>query len=137
LRIAEAGLPASAATAAATTAAATTTTATATAATTAASAAEAATTAAGRLGSSFVHVDGATIHFSAVQLRNGRLGIALFGHFDEGEATRLPGVTIRNDIHALDVSVLGECGMQVLLRGLIAQIPDKNIGHLKCSFVKL
>jgi hypothetical protein len=133
-------LPAAATAAATTASAAATTTAaaaTATTAATTAAAAEATTTAAGRLGPSFVHVDGAPVEFGAIQLGNGRFGIALFGHFDEGEAARLPGVTIRNDVDALDVPVLGECGMQVLLRGLVAEVPDKNVGHQKCSFVRV
>jgi hypothetical protein len=118
----------------ATTAAASTTAATA-AAPTAASKPAAPTTS--RFRTSFVHIDRASVHLGAVQLRNRRFRIALFGHFNESETARLPGIAIGDDIDPLHVAILREGGVQVLLGGLIAKVPDKNIGHQNCSLIDL
>jgi hypothetical protein len=50
-------------------------------------------------------------------------------HFYEGEATRLPRITVRYDINSLHATVGGESGMQVILRCLITEVSDKYVGH--------
>jgi hypothetical protein len=109
------------------TAAATTTTAAATAAAPTAAAAAAA----GRLWTRFVNVQGATVHFGPVQLGNRRLGIPLLRHFHEGEAAWLTAVAIGYDVNSLHTAVLRKCVLQVFLRGLVAQISDKDVRHTK------
>ena len=72
--------------------------------------AAASTAAAAALGlrTGFIHIERAAIEFGAVQLRESGFGIALFRHFDEGEAAGLPCVTIGDDADALNGAVLGE-----------------------------
>jgi hypothetical protein len=115
----------------------TTTAATIAAATTAAFAtttAITATAAALGLWPSFVYVKRTAIEFRAVEMGNGCLRSLRIGHFDERETTGLPGVTIRNDIYTLHTAILGECGMQVILRCLITEVSDKYVGHSFGSF---
>jgi hypothetical protein len=118
-------LPAVPAVSAATATAATATTA----ATTTAAESTATTTATRRLGTSFVHVERAAVHFRSVQLGNRILRIAFFGHFHEGKPARLPCVPVRHNIYTLDVAVLCKRRVQFVLRGLIAQISDKDVCH--------
>ena len=69
------------------------------------------------------------MQFGSVQLRNRLLRVLRIGHFDEREATRLTGVPIRNDIDLFDIAELGKGCEQVLLRGLEAEVADKNLAH--------
>src|SRR5947209_4877522 len=87
------------------------------------------TAAAGGLGPRFVHVHGAAVQLGAVQLRDRRLGIASFRHFDKCESARLTAVAIRHDVHALHVPVLGKYTMQLVLSSPIAEVPYKDVGH--------
>jgi hypothetical protein len=121
-----ANLPALSPSAAATTAVATAAFATATT--------ETATAAALGLRPGFVHIEGTAIEFRAVEMSNSCLRSLRIGHFYECETTGLAGVTIRNDIYALHTAVLGECGMQVILRSLITEVSDKYVGHSFGSF---
>src|SRR5438270_12440693 len=68
-----------------------------------------------RLGTSFVYVERTAVQFLAVELRNGRLGFAPVCHFHERESTRLPCVTIGNNVHPLHRSILREGCVQFLL----------------------
>jgi hypothetical protein len=86
-------------------------------------------TPAGRFRARFVHVEGAAIQFGSVQLSDGRLRFLRVGHFYEGEAAGLAGVPVRDDIHSFNVAELGKSREQVLLRGLEAEIADKNVAH--------
>jgi hypothetical protein len=115
--------------AAATAASATTTAATATAATTATT-----TTATGRLRARFVNVQRATIHFGSVKLGNCRFGVPLFRHFHEGKAPWLTAVAIGYDVNSLNAAVLCKRVLQIFLRGLVAQISDKDVRHTASSF---
>jgi hypothetical protein len=115
--------PSAAATAAIATAAALATTTT-----------ETATAAALGLRPSFIDVQCTAIEFRAVEMSNGCLRSLRIGHFDECETTGLARVTIRNDIYTLHTAILGECGMQVILRSLITEVSDKYVGHSFGSF---
>jgi len=121
-------LPARAtATAAAATAAATATAAArATTTTTEATATAAAT---GRLRPSFVDVHRTAVEFRTVQLGNCSLGGASIRHFDEGEAAGLTGIPVRDDIHTLDIAVLCKRCVKLILRGLVAEISNEDVGH--------
>jgi hypothetical protein len=108
-----------------TAATATTTAAAIAAAATAAAAAAAAATATAAATASairtllrLVHDDGATIELTAVPGRDGLLGVCGAAHLDEREATRLSGVSVRDDLDLHDRSVLAERGAQSLLRGV-------------------
>ncbi len=118
----------------ATASAATTGTAASTAAATgsAASATKPTATAAaatGRLRTGFIDVHGSPVQFGAIQLRNSGLGRAGIGHFDKGEAAGLAGVTVRNNVNALDIAVLCKRLMKFILRSLVAEISNENVGH--------
>jgi hypothetical protein len=99
------------------------------AATLTASAAIPATPAASRFRPRFVDVQCPAVEFRAVQMSNSRLRSLRIRHFHKCETAGLPGVTIRNDIYALDAAVCGEGRMQVILRSLITEISDKYVGH--------
>jgi hypothetical protein len=57
------------------------------------------------------------------------------GHFHKREAAGLAGVAVRDDINSFDVAELRKSGQQVLLRGLEAEITDKNIVHMSLACV--
>jgi hypothetical protein len=88
-----------------------------------------ATTPTGRFRARFVHVEGAAIQFGSIQLSDGRLRVLRVGHFYEGKAAGLTGVPVRDDIDSFNVAELGKSREQVLLRGLEAEITDKNVAH--------
>ena len=80
------------------------------------------------------------MEFDVIPLKNGCLSVLRFRPFHKSETTRLPGVTIRHEIYALHIYALrvstgGECGIEVWLGGLVADIPDKNAGHSVDSLV--
>jgi hypothetical protein len=96
-------------------------------------AAKAAASTTRRFRTRFVYINRPAVHFGAIQLGDSRFRVALFSHFDEGKTARLAGIAIRHDVDPLDIAVLGEGGVQVFLGGLVAEVPDKDIGHQKCS----
>ena len=65
----------------------------------------------------------------SIQLRNGRLRLLRIAHFDEGEAAWLPRIPVRDDIYLFDIAELGKSREQSFLRGLEAEIADKNLAH--------
>ncbi len=69
------------------------------------------------------------MEFGAIELRNGGLRCLRIRHFDKSEAPSLACIAIGNDIHALHRSVGGECCLEIFLSCLVAEIPDKNVGH--------
>jgi len=76
------------------------------------------------------------MQFGPIQLRNGRLRLLRIGHFDERKAARLTGVPVRDDSDLFDIAESGKSSEQVLLRGLEAEVADKNLAHgvLKRTF---
>jgi hypothetical protein len=82
-----------------------------------------------RLGTSFVDVQRPAVHLGSIQLCDGRIRALLIRHLHEGEATRLASVPIRNNVDPFDSAELRKCGVQLVLRGLIAQIPYENVSH--------
>jgi hypothetical protein len=101
-------------TASAAAAAAATASATATAAASAVTTAAAATL---RLGARFVHVEGSAPNFLPVDGVDCTLTLRVIRHFDEGEASGLSGVTIRNDVDAIHTAMLLKKRTNVLLGG--------------------
>jgi len=69
------------------------------------------------------------MQFGSIQLRNSLLRVLRIGHFDESEAAGLTGVPVRDDIDLFDIAELGKSREQFLLRGLEAEIADKNLAH--------
>jgi hypothetical protein len=84
----------------------------------------------------FVYIEGAAIQLGSIQLSDGLLRVLRVGHFDECKTSGLAGVPVRNDIDSFNVAELGKSREQVLLRGLEAEIADKNVAHgvLVCTF---
>ena len=66
--------------------------------------ASAATTTLG-LRTSFIDIQSATAQLRSVERVNGSFRFAAVRHFNESKAARLPGVTIRNYIYAVDSTV--------------------------------
>jgi hypothetical protein len=110
------------------------------AATTAASAAPAArpsataaaissATAARRLGPSLIHVKRPSVELGSIEMRDGCFGFVRIRHFHKSKPTRLSSAAVGHDIYTLYGPVLGEGRMQFVLCSLVAEVPDKNIGH--------
>ena len=69
------------------------------------------------------------MQFGAIQLRYSRLRLLRIAHFHEGEAAWLTRISVRNDIDLFDIAELGKSREQFFLRGLKAEIADKNLAH--------
>ena len=69
------------------------------------------------------------MQFGSIQLRNSLLRVLRIGHFDEGEAAGLTRIPVRDDFDLFDIAELGKSREQFLLRGLEAEIADKNLAH--------
>src|SRR5215472_9621113 len=80
-------------------------------------------------GTSFIHVECATVEIGTIQTGDGLLCLVRSRHFDEGEATGLPAIAIRHYVHTLHIPELGKRSVQVLLRCLEAEVPDINVCH--------
>jgi hypothetical protein len=124
-------LPATAAATAATatTAAPAATTTAATRTSTTAAAAVTTATATRRFRPSLIHVQGPSMKLRSVQMGDRCLSLVRIGHFHKRESARLAGAAVGYDIHALYSAVLGEGCVQFVLSCLVAEVPDKNIGH--------
>jgi hypothetical protein len=64
-----------------------------------------------------------------IQLINCCASLTRICHLDERKPAWLSRVTIGYDIYALDRSVSRKGGIEILLRGLVAEIADKYVGH--------
>jgi hypothetical protein len=78
----------------------------------------------------FIYVQRAAVKFLAVQAVDGIGSFVPVRHFNEGEAARLPRVTIRYDANALDGAILGKRSMQLVLGRLVGEVPYKDV----CQF---
>jgi hypothetical protein len=96
---------------------------------TATTAAIAATAAARRFGASLIYVERPSVELGSVQMGDRRFGLARIGHFHKSESARLAGAAIGYDIHAFNGSVLSKGREELVLSSLVAEVPDKNIGH--------
>jgi len=76
-----------------------------------------------------IDVEGSTFYIFAIQVGDCFGGVCISCHIYEPKASRLARIAVRHDIHTLHVAVLGKRGMQFILRGLEAEISDKDI-HL-------
>src|SRR5689334_5916859 len=80
-------------------------------------------------GTGFVDVQGAAVELLAVEGFDGFQGLGLIGHFNEGEATGLPGVAIADDAGLFNSAVGGKNRLELRLGGLIRKVSNKNIRH--------
>ena len=94
-----------------------------------AKAAATAASAAFRLWTGFVDIDGASADRTAIQCCNGFLAVFVAGHFNETEAARTPRIAVCQDAHAVDLAIAFECLPQFIFVGVEAEIPHKNILH--------
>src|SRR5262249_17423987 len=75
-----------------------------------------------RLG--LVHRQRPTVHLLAVEGGDGRLSLLVRLHLDEGEALRLAGVAVRDDLGGLHRAVLAEQLLQVAGSDRVGQVAD-------------
>ena len=80
-----------------------------------------------RFRASFVNIHSPTVDFETVEPVDSRFCRSRVRHLNEGESPRLPRVPVRHDIHAVNTSVLRKRSLQLVLGGLIIEIPYKNI----------
>jgi len=74
------------------------------------------------------------MELGSIEMRNRRFGLVRISHFHKSESTRLAGAAIGHDIYAFNGPVLGEGGVKLVLSSLVAEVPDKNIGHESIPF---
>jgi hypothetical protein len=77
----------------------------------------------------FIHCQGATVEVLAVQIGDRTIRFLGIRHFDECEAARATGVTIRDQVDLQNLSETLEGRPQTVLGRLKAQISYKNILH--------
>jgi hypothetical protein len=88
-----------------------------------------ATAPARRLGPSLIHVERPSMQLGSVQMGDSSFRLVRIGHFHKRESARLAGAAVGHDIYTLDGPILGEGRHQLVLSGLVAEVPHENIGH--------
>ena len=58
-----------------------------------------------RLRSRFIDVERSSVHVFAVESADSSVSFRVHAHLDESEASGLPGVAVRHDVHAIDGAV--------------------------------
>src|SRR5262249_20491437 len=77
-----------------------------------------------------VYVERATFHVGAIQRRNCSIRLGRIRHFDESEAARTPGVSIRHQVHTIHLSVPLEKRSHRRLGSGKIQIAYKDVLHV-------
>ena len=72
----------------------------------------------------FIDLQGATTDFLAIELLNRRSGFFLAGHFDEGKASRAPGVAGFHNAGRLNRAGLTKQLLQFLIGGLESEVSN-------------
>src|SRR5262249_11099745 len=75
----------------------------------------------------FPHVERATLEGPPVELLDGALGVGAVRHLDEAEAARTARLAVGHDLCRRALTDLPEVRLEVLARGLIRQIPYKQL----------
>jgi hypothetical protein len=83
-----------------------------------------------RFGSRFIHIQGPSVHFFPIQLRNRFGSSLLISHFHESEAAGPARISVRHYLNPRNLSKRFEQGGQVAFRGLETQVSYKQISHL-------
>src|SRR5437879_134366 len=84
----------------------------------------------------FIDVDGSPTKVGSIQSRNGLFGLGIVRHFNESEASRLPRITVGDQVHTLHRAIRFEKRTEILLSSSETEVPDENIFHLS-SFSNL
>src|SRR5262249_20229588 len=79
---------------------------------------------------SFVDVQSPSIKFSAVEFGNCAIGVRVTAHLHESKASGLPGIAVGHELDGFNSAVLFEQRSNLVLRGLEAEVPHKNLFHL-------
>ena len=85
------------------------------------------------LGPRLIDVDRAPTDRGAIQGRDRLITVFVAGHLHEAETTGAPGVTVRHDAHAIDLSEWFKKRTELVFVCIEAQIPYKNILHASAS----
>jgi hypothetical protein len=93
----------------------------------------AAATAAGKsalgLGTRFINIEGSAIEITPVEGADCVLAFSIVGHFDESKTSGLPGVTISNDVHAVNCAMRLKQRTDGLFGGPETKVAYKNVFH--------
>jgi hypothetical protein len=81
------------------------------------------------LGARFIDIQRAAIQFLAIQACDGAIRFRVGAHLDKSKPSRLTGIPIRYDAHALDGTISLEQGANRILGRSEREIPYKNILH--------
>jgi hypothetical protein len=76
---------------------------------------------------SLVYRQSPSTKLGTVQGRHSFIRIGVYRHFDEGETTSLPCISVLHNLNPVDLAVCGKCRIQILLCGLERDVPDINI----------
>jgi hypothetical protein len=82
----------------------------------------------------FIYLQGASVQTEAFQTTKRRLGFRLVAHLNETEAARPVRLAIHNDARRVHLPVLFECRPEIILRGVVRQITNKDIHSDLYSF---
>jgi|WetSurSiteA1Bulk_404760.scaffolds.fasta_scaffold35906_2 hypothetical protein len=82
------------------------------------------------LGLGLVDRDVATLHISAIEALDRRIGLRVVVHFDEAEALGLTGELVGNEVDLLDLPKLGESVAQIRIGDIVREVTyiDVHIG---------
>lgn len=80
-----------------------------------------------------IYIDRPTAELAAIQSGNCLLAFFCVGHLYETKATRTPGLTIRQNAHAIHLPVRLEQLAQLIFGCVEAEIANKNVLH-SCPF---
>ena len=80
-----------------------------------------------RLRTSFVDVQRSAIQVSAIEPVDCRVPFRIHAHFDKGKTSRLPRVTISNDVNSIDAAVRLKNRTDGLLGGSETEVTYKDV----------
>lgn len=78
----------------------------------------------------FADADRTSVHHVAIHLAHGVLRVATFGEFDEAEAARATGFTVKNDV---DVANRVAAGLESLAESVGCRVPGKVTDEESCA----
>jgi hypothetical protein len=78
----------------------------------------------------FIHIERPAIQFVAVERGNGLYTLAVIAHFDECEASGLPGIAVGYDVHTVNCAVRLKKGSKPIFGSTEAEISYKYIFQL-------
>jgi hypothetical protein len=77
-----------------------------------------------------IDIQRASVELSSVKSGNCIAGLVAVGHLYEGKAAGLPSVSVSDHADALNSAIRGKSCFQLVLTGLVGEVPYEDICHL-------